>query len=280
MTETSSPATLGDTRARYRQIAPEPSPEAPDVARQLARALLVSALRRNHRLTDIVLSAGEVLNADELAALAGEFTAVHLLHAMITGTGESVHELAAQVTGAVRDGGGIGEFLWEAAQALAVDADEVNRLAGSEARITAAARDKELADVKGACALLARVASEQQRTLYAAWVDANRDDAKALRETIVTSQEDLADYDGARKWDGTETGGQWYSRTWDPETAGAGTAGMARELAAARRKLSAVRELCAEGAGTVTVSAVLEAAGPEPENGRQPGALPEREAQP
>lgn len=276
MTET-APVTPDEIRAGYQQIVPDLDPGSPYVARQLVRALLVSAMRRDRRCAAAVLSADEELSADEHAALVGEFAAVHLLHAMITGTGESVTELAAQISGAALDGGGISEILWEDARALGVNPDEVSRLAEAEAAVTAAARERDRAaqaadldKAQGACRLLARVVSEQLRGLYAAWIDTTRGDMNAVRETVLRSQEDLGAYPDGQDWNRTETGDEWYSRTWDPETAGHSVTAMALELADARRKLSAVRELCTAPGGTVTAADVLEAVGPEPEPQRRP----------
>lgn len=131
--------TLKGIRARLREIAPDPGAESADVAEALARNMTVSALRRNSRCLNSALSPDQALSIEALSALCYQFAAVHLLQAFRAEEGpERANLIAAEILSAWDDGGGIGEWLWEHAQKLGVDADEVNRLADAEARLEAA----------------------------------------------------------------------------------------------------------------------------------------------
>lgn len=123
-----APLTRGQISARLSEIAPQP-----DDARSLAKCIAVAALRRWHRhLTPHQFADDENSRALERESVNGmcyEFAALHLLMAMLAGEpGESPDFTVAQITDAWDDGGGIGEWLWEHAQALGIDAGEVNRL--------------------------------------------------------------------------------------------------------------------------------------------------------
>lgn len=86
-------------------------------------------------------------------------------------------------------------------------------------RIDALTAERE--KLSGACQLLARVVSDQGRAMYAAWIDAERGDHKAAKETITRQVEQVLEL---HTWNGTETGAQWRERTDGEENEDGGTA--------------------------------------------------------
>jgi len=134
--ETAEPAALAAIFARYREIAPEPSPDSPDVARELTRRLLVSAIRRDNRLEAGILGGGAV-SAEDHAGLTAEFAAAHLLQEMRNNAPAVADEAAAVIAGAALDGSA-GEWVRQHAQSLGIDTAEVDRLATAEARLRSA----------------------------------------------------------------------------------------------------------------------------------------------
>lgn len=126
-------ASIEEIYARLKDLAPDPDPEAPDVADQLARFLIIQAQRRFVLLLDPRVPAGSA----QLAALCGEFAAAHVLSRLIRETVDpaAVQRLAAEIAAAWDDGGGVGELLREHARALNVDTGEVSRLADAEAAL-------------------------------------------------------------------------------------------------------------------------------------------------
>jgi hypothetical protein len=141
MTADAIPATLPEVYARLREIAPEPDPESPDVAAQLSRWLLVAAQRRFNHCVNPDMPTDEALSGDALSALAAQFAAAHLLAYVAENDTDSAARLSREITYAWADGGGIGEWLWEHAQKLGIDTDEVNALADAEARLRKGASD-------------------------------------------------------------------------------------------------------------------------------------------
>lgn len=137
---TTEPTTLEGVRARLREIAPYPAPDDPDAALKLARYMTVQGLRRNSRCLDTALSPDVALSMDALSAVQFQYAVVHLLAAMGRGESgpDSANVLSAEILSAWDDGAGIGEWLWEHAQALGIDPGEVVRLAEAEAALEAA----------------------------------------------------------------------------------------------------------------------------------------------
>lgn len=127
MTAETTPMTADQINDRLREIAP-----APEDARGLAKCLAVAALRRWHRhLAPFYFTDDEnsrALERESVNSMCCEFATLHLLMAAINSRGSSVNELAAQITGAWDDGGEIGAWVWEHAQALGIDTAEVERL--------------------------------------------------------------------------------------------------------------------------------------------------------
>lgn len=99
---------------------------------------------------------------------------------------------------------------------------EVRELAhnlGDVRKIDALTAERE--KLSGACQLLARVVSDQGRALYAAWIDAERGDHDAAKETVTQQIEQVLEL---HTWNGTETGTQWLERTDGEENEDDGTA--------------------------------------------------------
>jgi len=63
--------------------------------------------------------------------------------------------------------------------------------------------------VLGEAEVLARIAANHERAMYAAWIDIHRGEPQAAAQTLSWQ---LDGWDGP-KWDGTETGLQYLTRT-------------------------------------------------------------------
>jgi hypothetical protein len=214
---TTEPTTLAEVHRRYREIAPEPTPSNPEVARELTRRLLVSAIRRDNRLTAGILG-GKALSAEDHAGLIAEFAAAHLLQEMQNNTPAIADEAAAVIAGAAQDGS-VGEWVRQHAQSLGIDAGEVDRLATAEARLRAAQTgdaEKALAQNADMARTLGRIVSEMSAGLYAAWINLQRGDSGAALKWIEEMPADARDRDPETTWNGTETGAEWLARTQAP----------------------------------------------------------------
>lgn len=209
-TETAVPDTLRDVYARYREIAPEVDPEGSCTAWHLSRYLLVNAIRANARAEYEVLNGGG-LSTSTLAELHGCFAAVHALESnrIVPDNPTRAIVAAAEIAEAIRDGGGIGEWLWEHSRHLGISINEVTRLAEAEARLKAASTgpsDKERADKAE------QLAREHERVMYAALLDLTDGDHGDSESNLRQQLEGVTFPDD---WDGTESGTEWLERT-DP----------------------------------------------------------------
>ena len=93
---------------------------------------------------------------------------------------------------------------------------------------------EELAGVRKFADALERITTAWTRGMYSAWIDCQRGDVKAAAMCL---SEGLDGYDGTR-WNGTETGEQWWERTKaeegltddPPAVATSGTEWLAKEI--------------------------------------------------
>lgn len=209
-TETAVPTTLEGIRARLREIAPYPAPDDPAAAMKLARYMTVQGLRRNSRCLDTAVGPDVTLSMDAVSALQFQYAVVHLLAALGRGEAgpDSANVLSAEILGAWDDGAGIGEWLWEHAQALGIDPGEVNRLAEAEAAL-----EVPLPARTDALRVLGGIVSEMSAGLYAAWIDLQRGDREAALKFIESMPAELRQRDGDAAWNGAETGAAWIDRT-------------------------------------------------------------------
>lgn len=157
---TATPDTLAGIYARYREIAPGADPDSPVVAMQLAQKLVVDAIRQNARCSAAIL-AGE-RDPQGWATLCAGFAAAHLMisyHRL----GITAQPAAAEIADTLRTGDSIGEWLHEHALTLAIDPEEVGRLAEAEAALS---REKQKAETPDLAALTER-AEKAEKALAA-----------------------------------------------------------------------------------------------------------------
>ena len=72
-----------------------------------------------------------------------------------------------------------------------------------------------------ACRDLAQAVKRQAQDLYAMWIDVSRGDMNAARERVLNARPDGDDHAPDERWNGTESGTQWFERTLDAEDADA-----------------------------------------------------------
>jgi hypothetical protein len=129
--------------------------------------------------------------------------------------------LSAPQCAIVRDGGEVVTVIGLTAAGLR-QYESVEEYEAENPGVPALAKERDRL-ARGA-ATLGDVVSRLGRLMYAAWIDAERGDHEAARETVTQAIEDVHEL---HTWDGTETGAEWLERT-----AGAGDGAEAAAIPA------------------------------------------------
>lgn len=215
MTEVTQPSDrVRELRKKLDAIAPLPEDGSDVTALEVAGFMAVRAQERFHRGLN-----GPGIDGHQISAMGAEFAAEFALRVLAdVAPAEVSTEAASQIWGAVCDGGGIGEWLWEhlgddTSRKVTALTDE---LIAAQASASAEQRS-ELERLRAGGRELGRTVVHMSRSMRAARIEMLQNGPAKAMEWILNSLPDVDDNDPALQWDGKETAEQWLDRTADAE---------------------------------------------------------------
>lgn len=198
-----------DGRRKLDAIAPLPEDGTDITARALAAFMAVRAQERFHKGLN-----GAAFDAGQISAMGAEFAAEFALRVLAEhAPAEVATETASKIWGAICDGGGIGEWLWEhlgddTSRKVTALTDE---LIAAQAGVSAEQRSA-LERLRNGGRELGKTVVHMSRSMRAARIEMLQNGPEKAMEWILNSLPDVDDSDLADQWDGRESATEWLDR--------------------------------------------------------------------